>query len=129
MGDRMILLFLLFILGGIGITSICVDSEFFRGWKEAFGKWVKERIDKHGEDNRFNKILRKIHYMVYCYQCSGFWIGLWLGLLMDPLGLFAGWKSVATYVALLAYGGCISYLTQMGMALYNYINVEYAPRK
>jgi hypothetical protein len=124
-----LLLFVFFILAGIGITSICVDSEFFRGWKENFGKWVKGRIEKYGEDNWLNKILRKIHYMIYCYQCSGFWVGLILGILMDPLCQFQGWKSVYTYVAFLAYGGVVSYLTQMGMALYNYINVEYGPRK
>ena len=122
------LLFWLFILAGVGLTSIIVDSEFFRGWKEDFGVWIKARTEKYGE-TKLNKRLNKIHYMIYCYQCSGFWVGLWLGVFLDPLSLHTGWKNIGTYVAYLVYGGCISYLAQVGMALYNYMNVEYGPRK
>src|ERR1700722_17543708 len=102
--------FFIFVLSGIGITSIIVDSEFFRERKEKLAETIKLKTTIGGEEKTW--LLRKIYYMLNCYQCSGFWVGLFLGLLLNPLGLSIWWRPLEAVMA----GGLISYLSQMGMA-------------
>jgi len=122
---------LLFILAGVGITSIVVDSEFFAGWKDDFGKAIKARTDKLGDDlapkDTILWLMRKVYYMLNCYQCSGFWVGLVLGALLHPLGDHCShfWRIPEAILA----GGAISYAAQTGMALYNYLNVQYGNKQ
>jgi len=120
--------FLLFLLAGIGLTSIIVDSEFFAGWKNLFANKIKAREEKLGEQAKEDRKLfwmRKLFYLLNCYQCSGFWVGVVLGALVHPFASFDGWWRALEAVLC---GGVISYAAQVGMALYNYLNVEYGPR-
>lgn len=122
--------FLAFILSGIGITSIIVDSEFFAGLKQKFAEVIKKRCETLGDDLSPKdwrlRAMRKLQYMLYCYQCSGAWVGLWLGLLMHPLGeSFDGWWRLLEGIVC---GGIISYAAQLGMALWNFLNVEYGEK-
>jgi hypothetical protein len=57
---------LLFVFGTVGMTSIIVEGEIFRP--------VKEKI-KPFMPAFFFKLLD-------CYQCSGFWCGILMGLLL-----------------------------------------------
>jgi hypothetical protein len=65
----------LFILGVMGMTHIVVDSEI----SEPVYEWIKLRCT----------VVAKI---MDCYQCSGFWCGVALGLMLlsyNPLVVFA----------------------------------------
>lgn len=121
------MVFLLFLLAGIGLTSIIVDSEFFAKRKEAYAKRTKLMTDKDGLDKYGNESLRvqrrrKWFYLVNCYQCSGFWVGFLLGALVHPM---ADWLWYHRPLEWLLCGGAVSYASQVGMALYNYLNVQY----
>jgi hypothetical protein len=67
----------LFILAVIGMTHIVVDSE------------IMEPVETWAED----WLPSKLHYALFnCYQCSGFWCGVMLGLLIvsfNPFVVFA----------------------------------------
>ena len=77
----------LFILGVIGMTHIVVDSEI----GEPVHEWFESRIPP-------------IAKIMDCYQCSGFWCGIALGLALlsfNPLVVFSA--------------GCAgSFLSQLG---------------
>lgn len=68
---------LLFCLAVIGMTHILVDSEIMGPVED----WAKAHLPA------------KIHHALFeCYQCSGFWCGIALGVLIvshDPRVLFA----------------------------------------
>jgi len=118
---------LFFILAGIGITSIIVDSEFFRGTKEKFTNYVNGKSEKFEDEKSMDKktrFLRKINYMLYCYQCMGFWVGMLLGILVPPM-FFDGWGKI---LEIFMCGGLISFTSQLGMALFNYFNVDYSTK-
>lgn len=57
---------LLFILGVIGMTHIIVDATIFQ--------WLRDLVDKYLPE----KLAKGIH----CYQCTGFWCGLFCGWVM-----------------------------------------------
>jgi len=68
---------LLFCLAVIGMTHILVDSKIM----EPVDDWAKTRLPG------------TIHHALFeCFQCSGFWCGIVLGVLIvshDPRVLFA----------------------------------------
>lgn len=68
---------ILFILGVIGMTHIMVDSEIM----EPVDEWTKTWMPP------------KMHHGLFeCYQCSGFWCGVVLGLFVigaNPFVVFA----------------------------------------
>lgn len=55
----------LFSLGVIGMTHIIVDSSIFQ--------WLRDLADA--------KLPAKFSKMLHCYQCSGFWAGIFCGCL------------------------------------------------
>jgi len=66
---------LLFILGVIGMTHIIVDASIFQ--------WLRNAIDKY--------LPEKVAAGIHCYQCTGFWCGLFCGWIMlsdSPLKMF-----------------------------------------
>lgn len=112
---------IVFILAGIGLTSIIVDSEFFSSWKLDFAERTKVMEKEKGAEHGTVKKRRKIYYMLNCYQCSGFWVGLILGVFANPLA--CSWYFLP--VTWLMCGCMISFASQIGMALFNYLNVQY----
>jgi hypothetical protein len=112
---------ILLILAGIGLTSIIVDSEFFADWKLAFQERTKKLEEKNGDSDPMVKKRKKLFYLVNCYQCSGFWVGVLLGVFLHPLDV--SWY--ARPLEWLVCGGAVSYAAQVGMALFNYLNVSY----
>lgn len=58
----------LFILGVIGMTHIIVDASIF--------KWLRDLIDA--------KLPEKVAAAIHCYQCTGFWCGLFCGWAAFP---------------------------------------------
>jgi hypothetical protein len=121
---------LLFLLGGIGLTSIIVDSEFFAGPKTWFAEKITKRAEELGDEaaktDRKLYWMRKLNYLLNCYQCMGFWVGFFLAMFMSPLAGYTGLWHLLEWVIC---GGAISFTTQIGMALFNYLNVEYGPKQ
>ncbi len=112
---------ILFILSGIGLTSIIVDSEFFARRKLNFQKNTEELEKKNGENDRIVNFRKSLIYLLNCYQCSGFWVGFILGAFFHPLAV--SWY--ARPLECIMCGGVISFAAQLGMALFNYLNVSY----
>jgi len=79
----------LFALGVVGLTHIIVDSTIMEPFRNAMQKWFPE----------------KISYMVNCYQCFGFWAGL-----------FCGWACFdnISYLQILIAGFAGSFLANFG---------------
>jgi len=68
---------LLFLLAVSGMTHIVVDSEIMEPVDEWAKSWMPARLH---------------HGLFECYQCSGFWCGIVLGLLVvsvNPCVVFA----------------------------------------
>jgi hypothetical protein len=112
---------ILFLFAGIGLTSIIVDSEFFSQRKQKYQDRTKEIEEKDGAENKIVQRRKKIFYMLNCYQCSGFWVGILLSLFLHPFNM--SWYLLP--LECLIGGGVISYTAQVGMALFNYLNVSY----
>lgn len=75
---------MLFIFAVIGLTHILVNSEIM----EPVAEWLRPRLPA-------------VHHGLFeCYQCSGFWCGVALGLLMN--------------LSLVACGCAGSFLAQLG---------------
>ena len=106
------MLLFLFCIAVIGLTHIIVDSHI----AELVKKKVFEKAD--GTPKELTPVWAEIKYMSNCYQCSGFWVGLLLGILINPLG---GEAFILFLLLLYAFAG--SYLGVLGAALLNYLDV------
>jgi len=89
--------FLLFIFGCIGVTAIIVDGEIFRPLKEK----LKEKVPKWIDD------------LWNCYQCTGFWVGIFFGFLLNCRYL----ESIGDFGHIFLLGGASS-ATSYFYALY-----------
>lgn len=86
----------LFVLGVIGMTHIIVDATIFQ--------WLRDMMDA--------KLPEKISKLIHCYQCTGFWCGV-----------FCGWAAFSVItIPQLFLAGCAGSILSNFMALYmNYI--------
>lgn len=90
---------LLFILGVVGMTHIIVDASIF--------EWLRNFMDK-----RFPE---KVAKLIHCYQCTGFWSGLFCG--------WAAFSNIAWTQLFLA--GCAGSVLANFMAIYmNYLEAR-----
>jgi hypothetical protein len=90
---------LLFMLGVVGMTHIIVDASIFQ--------WLRDYMD--------TKLPEKVSKLIHCYQCTGFWCGLFCGL-----AAFAGitWQQI--FLA-----GCAGSVLANFMAIYmNYLEAR-----
>lgn len=89
----------LFSLGVIGMTHILVDSTIFQ--------WLRDLADA--------KLPAKVAKILHCYQCSGFWVGL-----------FCGWAAFATITyPQIFLAGCAGSILANFMAIYmNYLEAR-----
>ncbi len=91
----------LFMVAVIGMTHIVVDSEIM----EPVEEWAKDRIPRKIHDALFN-----------CYQCSGYWCGIFLAFLMgefNPIHLFI-------------YGCAGSFLADFSESVFHYLETKHA---
>jgi hypothetical protein len=102
-----IMIWLLILLAGVGLSHIVVDGSIFskpRSWVVQKGpEWLKT--------------------LVTCYQCVGFWNGLFLGVLS---GIFINeWSTEwvgRLFLIPLFYAAATSYLSMAGAATLNYLD-------
>jgi hypothetical protein len=89
----------LFVFGVIGMTHIIVDSTIFQ--------WLRDFMDK--------RLPEKVSKLIHCYQCSGFWSGL-----------FCGWCAFSQItLQQLFLAGCAGSVLANFMAIYmNYLEAK-----
>ena len=80
--------FLLFCIATVGMTSIITQGVIFQPFRHYFGDWA-ERIRERREQKAqaTDKILCRsciewFSELINCAQCTGFWSGLFCGLLL-----------------------------------------------
>jgi len=89
----------LFILGVVGMTHIIVDATIFQ--------WLRDWMDA--------KLPEKVSKLIHCYQCTGFWCGLFCG--------WAAFTNISLQQIFLA--GCAGSLLSNFMAIYmNYLEAQ-----
>jgi len=114
---------ILFVFGAIGLSHILVDSKItapIREWLaeptfsfEAIGSWFLNIIC-----HPVKSLTSCLHSIVTCYQCSGFWCGVFCGY-----ALF-GWPTWFSTLHLLAAGGAGSFLSMFAAAYLNYLEAK-----
>jgi hypothetical protein len=90
---------ILFIFGSVGLTHIVVDSSLMLPIRELFDKYLPEKVAK----------------LIHCYQCSGFWCGL-----------FCCWAAFpgATWWQILVGGFAASVLANFMAIFMNYLEAS-----
>lgn len=90
---------ILFVAGVIGLTHIVVDGKIFLAVRE----FVRRRLPVW------------MFSLLTCYQCSGFWAGLFCGWLAFP-------KASAWQILTAGFAG--SFLATLGAACLNYLEAR-----
>jgi len=97
---------LLFVFSVIGLTHIVVDSKIFnypREWTKKQKWWI----------------FKKASEAIECYQCSGFWCGLFCGFIfVSPASIFTS----VLWVLLSGFAG--SFLAQWGANYLSYLESQ-----
>jgi hypothetical protein len=78
--------FLLFCIAAVGMTSIIVQGVIFQPFRQFVGNWaenVRTRREQVGKVSR--SLIEWFNELINCAQCTGFWCGLFCGLLFIPL--------------------------------------------
>ena len=91
--------FFLFFLGVIGMTHIIVDAAIMQWLRDLFDKFLPEYLSK----------------LIHCYQCSGFWCGMFCG--------WAAFTSISYWQIFLA-GFAGSFLSNFSAIYMNYIEAK-----
>ena len=76
--------FLIFCMATVGLTAILVDGKIFAPFRERLEKRVLEQEERQQANGR---IIRRswsgfLLGIITCYQCCGFWSGLFCGLFL-----------------------------------------------
>jgi hypothetical protein len=106
--------FLVFALATIGMSHILVDGTIFTSFKTWLGKESSHRF--------LGWAKAKLLALLNCYQCSGFWSGLFIGLLMwycghDPLHSPWNWQHGLMLFAYACAGAFLSMLAAVVLML------------
>jgi hypothetical protein len=114
----------------IGFTHIVVDSIFFEGIRKLF-PWLSDKMcavcKKHWIFKPFGLLewlFEKIHYMLTCYQCAGFWCGLFTGLILLDWSYAPFPETMPWYydvLVLIMSGFASSFLAQWGAYYLTYL--------
>jgi hypothetical protein len=97
---------LLFIFASIGLTHILVDSSIFAEIRD----WLRVKIDA----NVWPPLAAKLNKLLGCYQCMGFWCGLFTGVLAY------GWHPGILFLCACAS----SFLSMWGAVYLNYLEAN-----
>lgn len=95
--------FFLFLLASIGLSHILVDGTIMiplKAWLEKRPDWLSKQVTQ----------------ILGCYQCSGFWSAVGIGLLLF-------WAHEWGWVYLVIYGLAGSFCSTLGAVVINYFNI------
>lgn len=112
--------FFISLIVAVGLSHLIVDGQIFDSWRERI-------IQKYSENNPW--VLK----LLSCYQCTGFWSGVLVGLVLQPISwnFFAHlWWMVALILSILFYlivtpllvGFATSYVSMAAAALLNWLD-------
>ena len=79
----------LFCIATVGMTSIIVQGVIFLPFRQFFGNWAEKihlRREQTGKPARWS-LVEWFSELINCAQCTGFWCGLFCGLLLYPQGI------------------------------------------
>ena len=116
----MLVLLLAALLAGIGMSHIIVDGSIF-------AKWRGYLVTKYKDTKPW------VVELISCYQCSGYWTGIFWGLLLQPLHYWFldylwTWLAITLAIPLhlivtpVVFGFATSYLSMVGAALLNWLD-------
>ncbi len=110
--------FLFWCLAVIGLTHIIVDSHIVQHLKhKLFYKTGEDGLPTLRDD--LSIVQKELEFMLRCYQCTGFWVGLVLGVWLNPIDTSFFWWPFMW----LGYAFAGSFLGPLGAALLNYLDV------
>lgn len=77
--------FLIFCMATVGLTAILVDGKIFLSFRERLDRRVREQEERQQKKIASGGMMRRswsgfLLGIVTCYQCCGFWSGLFCGL-------------------------------------------------
>ena len=76
--------FLLFAIASVGLTAILVDGKVFASLRESLfdrARFIREKRERLKLKPKFT-FTEFLEGILTCYQCCGFWSGLFCGLLL-----------------------------------------------
>jgi len=86
----------LFCIATVGMTSIIVQGVIFLPFRQFFGNWAEKihlRREQTGKPARWS-LVEWFSELINCAQCTGFWCGLFCGLLLIP---FEVWETLEAF--------------------------------
>lgn len=111
-------MFCIALLAAIGMSHIIVEGSIFAGWRGRKMQWEKETGKKSW-----------LLELSTCYQCTGFWSGVVMGLLIQPItwGLAWYWCLPLWLLVTPFVTGCAaSFASMAGAGLMNYLDAPMA---
>jgi len=76
--------FLIFCIATVGMTSIIVQGVIFLPFRQFVGDWAEQiylRREQTGKVSR-RSLVEWFNELINCAQCTGFWCGLFCGLIL-----------------------------------------------
>ena len=120
--------FFMFCIATVGLTLIITQGSIFRPFRQFFGDWA-EKIQERREQRTLatGKISSRscvewFNELINCAQCTGFWAGLFCGLLLVPVREIINDPSPCYKLLLLlccGFGG--SFLAPLGSNLIDWV--------
>lgn len=118
---------LMFIFSAVGLSHILVDGSIFNGFKA----WLAADKSENLLMNWFTNLgmirwgRAKLLALMNCYQCSGFWAGVAVGLILwcldlDPL-------HATSCIVLFCYGCAASFLSTFAAVTQLWIQSKVTP--
>lgn len=112
--------FFLFCLATVGLTAILIDGTIFAPFRERLAAESQFLQEKRRENDlpEHKSVKETLHNILGCYQCCGFWSGLFCGFFFSflmPLHL-VGWgifKLPLFFILLFFYGTAGSILAHI----------------
>jgi hypothetical protein len=104
------------LLAAVGLSHLAVDGSIFKGVR---GRLVKKYKETHPW----------VLELITCYQCTGFWSGVFVALLLQPISWGFSWYwclPLWLFVTPLVFGFATSYLSMAGAAFLNYLDAPMA---
>lgn len=106
------------LLAAVGMSHIVVDGTIFAKWRGRKVKWEQET-------KRKSWLLE----LSTCYQCTGFWAGVFMGLVLQPISWGFAWYwclPLWLLVTPFVFGCAASYASMAGAGLLNYLDAPMA---
>jgi len=111
--------FLLFCIATVGMASIITQGVIFHPFRQFFGNWAEQirvRREQAGKVSHWS-VIEWFNELINCAQCTGFWCGLFCGLILFPYGI----TKANLLLVWFCYGLGGSFLSALGCNLIDWI--------